>query len=280
MSIANKCLLATLNISQWTGRKLDKKATGTVEATHATTGKVGNYTKKLLPGAAELAEVSRLAGAIRTFFYTQSLPWHTDGSRIISNANYLEFTAKFRAHKSEFDHSVSEFLTAYPMLRAQAKAKLGDLFNETEYPTVSGLAQRFACDVSFMPVPDIGDFRVEILDSEKRAFLDSMATVERNAMRDCWSRLHDVTSKAAAKLSDPTAIFRDSLLENVLEMCALLPRLNITDDSDLELMRRKVESAVSKLSADTCRENPHVRASAATDLDSITRAMSAFMGAA
>lgn len=278
MSLSNKALLSVLSISQWTGRRLDKRATETVEHSHSTEKHVGQYTKKLLPAAKELEEVHRLSNNIRQFFYEQSLPWYSDGSRIISAKNYLDFTAEFRKRKADFDYAVEQFIIAYPDLRESARQKLGDLFNETQYPSVSYLRQAFNCEISFMPLPDVKDFRVDVSESEKATFLKKIAEVEATAMKECWSRLFDTVSKAAHRMSDPSAILRDSLLENVREICALLPKLNISDDPTLESMRQAVESTIASISTDECRQNKEVRSEASKALDDITAKMGAFMG--
>lgn len=278
MAITNKALIVNMKISAWTGRKLDKVATNTVQTSHLTEDGAGNYTKKLLPGAEELREINRIAGAIRVFFHEQTLPWFSDGSRILSSKNYLDFTQSFRIKKSEFDSAVAVFLDKYPVLCEQARLKLGDLFRETEYPTVAGLRNAFECEIAFMPVPDVGDFRVEILDSEKDAFLNRMQEIESNAMRECWTRLYEVVSKASARLQSPEALIRDSLIQNIADICALLPKLNVSDDPDLEAMRANVETLVSGISAYECRESKDARNEAAAKLNDITSKMSAFMG--
>src|SRR5437773_536002 len=105
MSLSNKAILVNLSISQWVGRRIEKSAKETVETAHTTDKRVGNYTKKLLPGAKELEEIQRLAGAIRVFFYTNTAPWLNDGSRIISSKHYMEFTAEFRQMKGVLDRA-------------------------------------------------------------------------------------------------------------------------------------------------------------------------------
>lgn len=282
--LANKALLANLRISAWTGRKLDRVATDTVKTKHDTQDGAGNYTKKLLPGADELAAIERTAKAIRVFFYEQTLPWFSDGTRILAGLNYMDFTTAFRKHRDDYQAAVTAFLGAYPALQEAARAKLGDLYRETEYPSIAYLKNAFECDISFMPVPAVGDFRVEILDTEKDAFMRRMREVETTAMRECWTRLHDVVSKAAMTLSQDRAdgkpaIFRDSLIQNISDMCALLPKLNVTDDADLEAMRVKVEKLVSTISPDTCRESVIERQDVAAKLADITSKMSVFMGA-
>jgi hypothetical protein len=278
MSISNKALLVSVSISQWTGRKLDRTATGTVEHTHATGKNVGNYTKRLLPDAAELRAIVNAAGAIRAFYLEQTLPWHVDGSRIISSKNYLDFTTAFRTLKGTFDRAVSDFLTAYPALTETARLELGDLYRADEYPSVKQLSKAFVCDISFAPVPDVTDFRVEILDSEKEAFLQRMHDTEAGTVRECMTRLHDVVSRAAVKLNAPESVFRDSLIDNVHEICALMPKLNVTDNAEVEAMRAQVSAIAGTIDPAKCRTDIGARTDAARALDDITSKMGAFMG--
>ena len=279
MSISNKAILVNVKISQWVGRKLDKRATETVAISHSTDGKVGNYTKKLLPGAEELAEITRLAQSIRNFFYEQTLPWCADGSRILASKNYLEFTKAFNLKKDAFDQAVQAFIYEYPRLQAIAYHKLGDLYKEAEYPSIDKLRQSYRCEINFFPIPEVSDFRVQISEEEKLAFQKHMQEVEANATQECWKRLYDTVSKAANKLNAPDAIFRDSLIENITECCTLLSKLNITDDPTLESMRMEIEKLASKINPDTCRESEIARNETAKQLNDITSRMSAFMGA-
>ena len=276
--LAQKALLVHIGISQWTGRRLDKRATGTVEASHSTDKRIGNFTKKLLPGALELEKINTLASSIRKTFYANTLPWLADGTRIISSKNYLDYTAIFRAQKAEFDSCVSAFLASYPTLRQDAKAKLGDLFIDAEYPSADRLRRAFDCSISFLPMPDVQDFRTEMLDSERESFLTKMRDVEAEAVKDCWNRLHSVVSKAAQRLADPESNLRESLLENVLEVCAMLPRLNITDDPALESARLSVEATLATTNTNKLKNSATDREAPAKALKTIEAKMGQFMG--
>lgn len=275
--LSNKALLVSLNISQCVFRKLDKRATETVVQTHATEHAVGNYTKKLLPGAKELDNIQRIAGNIRVFFYEQTLPWCADGSRIISSKNFLDFTSAFHSKRVEFEQAVAEFINAYPTLKEQARAKLGDLFNPLDYPSELYLKNMFNCQVNFMPMPDVADFRVEITDQERDTFLKTMHTVESNALKECYQRMHDLVSKAALKLQEPDAIIRESLIGNIQDLCSLMPKLNVNDDADLEATRVEVENIVKGISVAEVREIGVKRNEAATALSNAMSKMNSFM---
>ena len=79
------------------------------------------------------------------------------------------------------------------------------------------------------------------------------------------------------KLSQPEAIFRDSLIENARELCDVLTRLNLTDDPKLETLRRQTELLVQS-EPQLLRDNPDVRVSTANEAQAILDAMTATYG--
>lgn len=276
-NLHDKALLVSLSISQWAGRRLDKAATASAEAAHATKGRVGNYNKQLLPDCYELERIHSLTADLRKFFLAQTLPWMTDGTRIISAQNYLDFTQALRARKTEHERAVEAFLTAYPNLVRIAQVKLGNLFNEAEYPSVSKLREAFAINCNFYPMPAVSDFRISLGADAQAEFTKNIKSAEREAMREVWSRLHSVVSKAAETLAKPDAVFRDTLLSNMTELCSLLPKLNITDDPELENMRTEVERSIATQTAERLRENADERKGTAEALADIMRKMSGVM---
>lgn len=275
-SLSHRALLVSLNISQWGARKSDKKANATVVSQHKSESSAGNYTKKLLPGAAELEKIHAISSLARKYFHTQTLPWMTDGTRIISAKNYMNFVAEMRKQKSEFEKLVSEFSVAYPQLRTDAAKKLGDLYNLDEYP--SSIEDKFSFEDNYFPLPDSSDFRIVMSDSQKKDFEKKIKAVESKAMGEVWERLHSVIRAAIEKFSSPDLIFRDSLLTNISELVAMLPMLNISEDSDLDRLATETNDLVSKLSAETIRENQTERKDAAKALTEIENKMKSFMG--
>jgi len=275
-SLSEKALLVVVSISQWSGRKIDKKATETANVAHKASQQAGRYHKALLPGAEELSNISALASQARTYFYEQTLPWMNDGSRIISGKNYLRFAGEMQKIKAEFESSVKAFVAAYPKLKAEAVQKLGELYDAEEYP--EDISSKFSLEVSFLPLPDVKDFRTEISDAEKKAFIAKMKETELKATQECFNRLHTVVKNAAEKLKKPDAIFRDNLIENIKEMVSLLPMLNVSDSSQLEKIRKEVSELVGEIDVKEIRQDSKKRDVASKALSDIEAKMGAFMG--
>jgi hypothetical protein len=136
-------------------------------------------------------------------------------------------------------------------------------------------------DMAVFPVPST-DFRVSIGSDELSRIQQDVerriTEAQSKAMTEVWQRLYDRVKHMAEKLADPKSIFRDSMIENAREICALLPRLNFADDPNLESMRQQVEVTLLK-HPEALRNDPDLRRDTAVEAKKIMDAMSVFMGA-
>ena len=282
MKLNDRALLVSLSISQWTARKLDKKATKEVADINRASTSAGRYNKSLLPLNDLLANVHQKTGVIREKFAKNTLPWGIDGTRILPSANYLQFMQDFRKEKAEWQTLVTTFLDNYEYLVAEAKRWLGDLYDEKDYPSKDSITGKFNMDMAILPVPS-NDFRVALSSDELTRIQEDlearMTSIQQEAKNDCWHRQYKHVEHITEKLSDPKNIFRDSMLDNARETCDLLTRLNITEDPNLESMRQAVERKLLDHHPDTLRNDFDVRQDTAAEARKIMDAMSVFMGA-
>jgi len=280
MNLNDRALLVQLSISQWTARKYDKKATRQVADTFHNFVDQGRYNKALLPMNSLLDNIHKKTTHIRQKFYDNTLPWGIEGTMMLPTANYLNFMSDFRKEKGEWESLVQEFLDDYDQMKMDAQRILGSLYDPADYPNGSELRHKFNMDMAVFPVPS-SDFRVAIGSEELSRIQQDVERrvkdAEQAALKDVWQRLYDRVKHMAEKLADPKAIFRDSMLENTREICALLPRLNFSDDPNLEAMRQQVEASLLK-HPEALRNDPDLRQDTAAEAKKIMDAMGAFMG--
>jgi len=280
MNLNDRALLVQLNVSQWTARKYDKKATKAVIRNHGTTAAAGRFTKALLPMSDLLENIHKKTTHIRTKYYDNTLPWGMDGTMMLPTANYLNFMSDFRKERGEWDRLVQDFIDNYDSLKLDAQRILGSLYDHSDYPPVLELRHKFHMDMAVFPVPS-SDFRVSIGSEELSRIQQDVERrvkeAEQAALKDVWNRLYERVKHMAEKLADPKAIFRDSMLENTREICALLPRLNFSDDPNLEAMRQQVEASLIK-HPEALRNDPDLRRDTAAEAKAIMDKMGAFMG--
>ena len=281
--ISKKAMLARLSISIWSARKLDKTATAKVKEEYQTSSDAGRYNKALIATNA-LKKVQSAAGDARTFHYQQTLPWNDDGARILPAANFFAYSEGMRKHKAAFQAAVSEFLTEYPALVEDAKIRLNSLFVQSDYPSTENIVSKYSFETQVDPLPDANDFRVDLGDAEVsriKAELDARSQqAQAAAMKDVWSRLHTAVSAMAERLSTPDAIFRDSLVGNIVELVDLLPRLNIAGDTELDRLTREVYARLTAYEPETLRTDKKTRQTVANDCAEIMSKMCGYMNAA
>ena len=281
MKISDKAMLVRLSISQWTARRLDVQATREVIQNYQAKPDAGRF-NKLLVDVCAVKRYQKAANEARVFHYANTLPWGNDDSRILPAANYSAYSSKMREFRAAFDAAVDEFIGDYPGLISQAERDLNGLFRAADYPTAAALRFKFGFDYSVFPIPDSDDFRVSLADDEVeriRAEIQGRAESSVNdAMADCWARLYAAVKHMADKLREPEAIFRDSLIGNIGELCDVLPRLNLTGDAKLTAVLDEARAALVPLSPDKLRKFEVERKSAALAADGILAKMAGYCG--
>ena len=254
MGIAQSSVLVDLNISMWSGRKRDKKVSAEVDAAKNTRTKAGNYHKNLFAGSNTLEQLVSVAGRIRSWHETHTLPWNDRGARLLKMDAFFEYKKQANDLESEFNAAVQTFLDDYPTVVSAAAFQLGDMFDRSEYPSVQDLRDRFSIRWSFSPVPLAGDFRIDA-DAETQKILKEQyekmyEEKTAAALKSVWDRLHGylthMSERLAEDVSDGTKkrIHGNSMVENGLELCAVLSQLNVTNDPKLVVARKDLERAL------------------------------------
>ena len=248
--LQNQAMIANLTIRAWGARKHDKSVSAEVDAAHnAKDG--GRYNKMLIEKSA-LDPLSKHAGRIRDYHYTMTLPWGDNGDRLLPAKAYMDYTAAMRKYKDDGAQLTRTFVDRYPQLVADARQRLGTMYDANDYPPTSDIQDRFGVNVSFLPVPDAKDFRVDVgdeaLEEIRQSINDSVTERQAGAVKECWIRLDDVVSKLHIMMLKDKPVFRDSIVTNVSDLVAMLPKLNITNNPDLTKVCAEVEVVLSAYS--------------------------------
>ena len=282
--MSSNVMLATLNISVWSARKFDSKATMEVKENHGAQQRdIGRFNKRLLPeNASSYDAIVKLAGEARQAHYFKTMPYDQMGVRLLPAEVYLEHAEEIRAFKGRYWEAVNAFLNNMDDLKAQARLLLNGLFREEDYPTRDELKSKFDFRFHVLPFPNAADFNVALPEDELERIRESIGRQSQEAsakaMRDLWERLYETVSKMTERLSDPNAVFRDSLVENVRDLAGLLPKMNFAGDKNLANLTKQVEDKLAVHDPETLRRNVTTRANVAQQAAEIQSIMAGFMG--
>lgn len=284
MSLTDRAMLVNLTVRQWSARKYDKKESADVQAKHGLTVDVARVNKSLLPLAPSLQRLQQQTNTVRKGFLLRTLPWGSGDQHILKADAYFAFTKAMNPLIDEWHACRKAFLGEYPVLQQEARRLLNGMYNDADYPSPHEISRRFDIELFFAPLPDASDWRIQIGDEEaarlKAKLTQQIAGAQAKAMADAWERLFDVVSKAEERLRQPDAIFRDTLVSNAVELCSLLPGLNLTDDPQLEKMRQEVEGKLAKFHPDALRQDPVLRKDTADAMADLMARMAPMYGRA
>ena len=276
--IARAAMLATLNISMYSGRKMDRNTQAEVTAAKgAASANAASVYKNLFSDCAELEAVTKFAGNVRNWHYRMTLPWSDSGLRLLPTKAFMDYTQDMNRHKQQFEFLVDAFLNKYDTLVAAAAFKLGTLFDRDEYPTRDAIALKFRFDVDYMPLPLAGDFRLDIEHEVQldlaRQYEARLSTQLAQAQRDAWDRLYTVLTQLQDRLSltddGKKKIFRDTTVTNAQELCSALTSLNVTNDPQLEAARQRLEDAMMGVKPTDLRKEEGERLTVLSKVNSI-----------
>jgi hypothetical protein len=277
MSISASAVLVELNISVWPASKIDREMTEQVN-TNALAVRDASQTKKnLFAGTSIRKDIEKFAARIRLYHNLHTLPWADKGERMLPTKLFMEYKQTMNGFEKTFDMMCSNFFIQYPRLVAEAPTNLGAMYKASDYPDIEEVKQKFGFRQSINPLPDSGDFRLDIpaedLEEVRAEFKDKFDERLKEAMRAPWEKLHKVLTNMSEKLKDgdedEKKRYHDSLLTNPLELCELLTKLNVTGDLVLEEARRQVELTMLGANLESIKEDSVSRSDLKSKVDSI-----------
>lgn len=279
MGISSSAMLVELNISVWTANKIDKDASRKVADDNRASSDAGHFRKNLMAGSHLRKEIADYAAGCRLWHNTRTMPWADRGPRLLPTSLFFDYKTEANARQAYFDNKVEEFFNAYPSLVQTAHNYLGDLFDPADYPSVDEVRSKFGFRMVFSPVPDAGDFRLDLpaqeLDAMRVQYEAQANERVETAMKDQWGKLHDMVSRMSEKLIEPEGEdkrrWHDTFITNAQEMCQMLTHLNITKDPSLEAARRGLERAIANVDIEHIKEDADVREDVKEKLDAILK---------
>lgn len=279
MSISNAAMLVEMNISVWTANKIDKDASRKVADDNHAASDAGQFRKNLMAGSNLRKEIADYAAGCRLWHNTRTMPWADRGSRLLPTSLFLDYKKEANARQAYFHDLVERFEREYPSLQRTACNYLGSLYDPADYPSPDEVRAKFGFRVVFSPVPDAGDFRIDLpsqeMDVMRKQYEASANERVEAAMKDQWSKLHDMVTRMSDKLVEPEdedkRRWHDTFLTNAQEMCSMLTHLNVTKDPGLESARRDLERAIAGVEIDHIKEDADVREDVKGKLDAILK---------
>ena len=283
-NLSSSAILIDFSVSQWTGRKLDKRASEEVEVSNSASLGVANVHKRIMGKCPELDAIHKFVGNLRNSHYSMTLPWSDQGLRIVTTMGLEKYTKAMTERQQQFEKLVGKFIQVYATRINEAETTLGNLFVSDDYPSIEIMQSKFGWRLNFMPIQESGDFRVdignwqaEILKEQYTKYYDTQYT---NAMNDLWDRLYKPLARMSERLDypedadkDTKKVFTKTLVSNVTEVLDLLKAFNVNDDRDMEMAHKKLRHALNGITPEALREDDHLRLDTKRSVDEVIKTL-------
>jgi hypothetical protein len=130
-----------------------------------------------------------------------------------------------------------------------------------------------------MPVPTTGDFRVGISDEDKESLQQQLDDAGSNATKHVLESMITPMRRAIEKLAVPIgndgSVFRDTLIDNMVDVAERMNKVNISDDPAIQAKIDDLRSLVGTYAnnKDMLRDSQTVREKAVSQIDSLVSQM-------
>ena len=288
-AVRESAMLADVSLSMWEASQNDKALMEGVKRQHGAHGDVGKVIKYLMAGADSRLKSTRNAfKAVREHHRKLTLQWisdphsiRADGPRLLPHLLNPRYMTEVSQKKREAEAERDEFVHEYPDLIIQAKANLGSMVSDSDYPTADQIKHMFRCHFDFEPLPVTTEFRglpEHTIERLSAGLLRKQQRQIQQAEAEMWSRVKAHVSHMVERLSveeDESKIFKAATVENVREMLTLLPGWNVTGNPQVQEITQQLEAILDGVDADSLRRNKKLRAATAKEtkqvIDKLTR---------
>lgn len=291
VSIANRAMKAIFHRGVGAARRVrDYDAEANVKAMFGDEGQI--VTKKLFTNKQGLVyQRAQLANEMYSFHMKNTLPHGDDGSRLLPNNLYFEYTQTM----GQFEHrlkslDVQIMLDYHNLVAADIAERNAALIKQqkppiainAEYPTAAEMHRYLYVDWGVEPISTANDFRYQVDDHVKARLEQKLELVAVKAKADIFARMlphmRKFVEKLAVPIGDKGAVFRDSLVENLNELTTELPKLNFDGDPNIDAAIKEIKVLVTPFvfNPDALREQPAARSAAKQKMEELVKKMEGY----
>ncbi len=261
-------VIVRLHIGTFTNSRKDAGITKEVRLARSLGKDAGGWRKNKFPPKA-FATISKMGGLIRSWHYSQTLPWEF-GYRLLTAQNFSAYNSRLEEFQAQYLAAAeSDFGSKFDLWIAEAQKMHAKAFVGSDYPSSwASMKPEFCLRVEHSPVPKAGGFAIKGIAakavSDMRAEMESRFNKNvEEAMQNTWFELLAPVRDLASKLANKGAkIYRDSLVDNLKDIVARIPALNLTGDNRLARAAAQIKERLASVKIETLKESVEARTEA------------------
>ena len=284
-NLAKTCVLVSISLSRWQGRKTDMKAAEKL-AEEAKANRKSVYVGKRLVSehhCPSFKAIQKLDGHIRNnIFYRRCAPTQIINTRIATSASLNKFIAELDQSFDKRAELIDKLVEKeYPAFLDIAQDYMGDRYDDADFPTPAQVRAKYAATRNFTPLADsnpaLVGFPEEVANSIAEEAGKQHDYLREIAQDSLAPRLYQALSDFIVAMNAFSVIkvpdgegskdkrinpFRDSKLSNVTDRAEDCIDLDLSIDRKLSAFASKLFVSFQDVEAEGLRELTSFRVSA------------------
>ena len=211
-----------------------------------------------------------------------SLPYVENGVRLIRQSDIEPFVHTLEGFRDELTQAENDLNIAYGEIKADARRRLGRLYNPADYP--AEIRNLFGVEWDFPSVePPSYLMRIapEVYEEERRrvaARFDEAVRLAEQAFATEFARLlAHLTARLADGENGQRQVFRDSAVNNLAEFFARFGDLNVRSNPELDALVEQAQAMVRGVTPQALRDSDALRQEVASAMAQVRQQVEALI---
>jgi len=226
--------------------------------------------------------VTAVRGRAISLWKGLSLPFPEPGIRLIRQDDVPVFDVRMNSLGAELAEAVKELNEHFVELKGAARARLGRLFNSTDYPdSLVGLFQ-VEHDFPSVDAPEyLRELSPELFHQEQARvaarFEEAVRLTEEAFTTEFARVVSHLTERLSGTEDGKPKVFRDSAIENMTEFFQRFRTLNVRSSVELDRLVDDAQRIVRGIEPQSLRDNGQLRQQVVTQLSSVQATLDGMM---
>lgn len=246
-------------------------------------GKYLSAGKKLIDTSdASFRAVTSVRTQANAFFKGSSLPYPEPGIRLVPQGSLDGINERMQTYRDELVDAVDALDSRFGELTFEARDRLGDLFNEDDYPqTLRGLFEINWDFPSVEPPEYLRRLNPQLYQQEcerVRSRFDEAVQMAEIAFTEELNKLVEHLADRLTGGEDGTPkVFRDSAIENLTEFFDRFKRLDIGSNEELDQVVDRARRIIDGVGPQALRDNDSLRSRISSQLTAVQSSLDGLM---
>ncbi len=213
-----------------------------------------------------------------SYFRGVSLPFPEPGLRLIRQDDIASVNVQMTTLKAELQEAVEELDRHYEELKSTARERLGNLYNESDYPvTLIGLFDMAWEFPSVEPPAYLLRLSPQLYLREcermQARFSEAIELAEQAFTEELARLVEHLAERLSGQQDGKPKVFRDTAITNLTEFFQRFQRLNIRSNEQLDDLVAQAQDIVCGVQPQQLRDNVDLREHIAVQLDTVQQAL-------